>query len=257
LRLLDSRSRVAAAVDATVRALSATHVLPFLLAAPLAAVFYLHEHWTVTGGIRTPDFGLVPNASALVGFGTAFVFGWFVHRQPTLLNVWQRSWVPYWIAAVVLTVYCARFMSAVTSGGAALPSTTGAGLLVAAAYPLAIWAWCLALLGTATRFLSAENKVIRYLADSSYWIYLVHLPLVVALQVWVSQWPLAWQVKYPLILAIAIPILLASYQLLVRNTFLGAWLNGRRYGAVSRTPTADANLALDGAAAEGRRDDVN
>jgi peptidoglycan/LPS O-acetylase OafA/YrhL len=148
-------------------------------------------------------------------------------------------------------------MSAVTSGGAALPSTTGAGLLVAAAYPLAIWAWCLALLGTATRFLSAENKVIRYLADSSYWIYLVHLPLVVALQVWVSQWPLAWQVKYPLILAIAIPILLASYQLLVRNTFLGAWLNGRRYGAVSRTPTADANLALDGAAAEGRRDDVN
>jgi peptidoglycan/LPS O-acetylase OafA/YrhL len=253
-RLLDSRGRAAGAVDATVRALGATHVLPFVLAAPLAAVFFLHEHWTVTGGIRTPDFGLVPNVSALVGFGTAFVFGWFLRRQPTLLNVWQRSWLLYWIAAVALTAYCARSMSAITSGGASLPTTTGGGLLVAAAYPLAIWAWCLALLGTATRFLSAGNKVIRYLADSSYWIYLVHLPLVVALQVWVSQWPLGWPVKYPLILAIAIPTLLASYELLVRNTFLGAWLNGRRYG---RAHTGDVGVALDGAAAEGRRDDVN
>jgi hypothetical protein len=166
-RLLDSRGRAAAAADATVRAVSATHVLPFVLAAPLAAVFYLHEHWTVTGGIRTPDFGLVPNVSALVGFGTAFVFGWFLRRQPGLLNVWQRSWALYWIAAVALTVYCARFMSAVTSGGAALPSTTGAGMLVAAAYPLTIWAWCLALRGTATRLLSAENRVVRDLAESS------------------------------------------------------------------------------------------
>jgi peptidoglycan/LPS O-acetylase OafA/YrhL len=227
-KLLDSKGRVASAVDTIFRTLGVTHLLPVVLAVPLGAVFLFHEHWTVAGGIRTPDFGLVPNLPACVAFGTAFTFGWYLHRQPELLNVWQRWWAGYWIAAVALTVYCARIMSAVTSGGAALPAAPGEELFAAAAYPLAIWAWCFALLGAATRFLSAENQAIRYLSDSSYWIYLVHLPLVVALQVWVSQWPLAWQLKYPLILAIAIPILVASYQLLVRNTFLGAWLNGSR-----------------------------
>lgn len=241
-RLLDSGGRIAAAVDSVLQRLSVTHLLPFVLALPLSAAFLLGEHWTTTGGVRTPDFGLVPNLSALVGFGTAFAFGWFLDRQQTLLTVWQRGWFVYWAAAVALTVYCARTMSAVTSG-AELPSALGESSLNAAAYPLAIWAWCLALLGTATRFLSGENCVIRYLADSSYWIYLVHLPVVVALQVWVTQWPLAWQVKYPLIVAVAIPILVGSYQLLVRNTFLGAWLNGRRYGGAAGTRAADAELA--------------
>jgi glucans biosynthesis protein C len=241
-RLLDSRGRTAAAVDALVRALSVTHLLPLVLAAPLAAVFFFHEHWTAAGGIRTPDFGLVPSASALVGFGTAFAFGWFLYRQPLLLHVWQRWWIPYWLAAVVLTVYCTRFMSAVTLGGVP-QSSAPQGILAAAAYPLAIWAWCFALLGTATRFLSAESSVVRYLSDSSYWVYLVHLPVVVALQVWVSQWPLGWQVKYPLILAIAVPILLASYQLLVRNTFLGAWLNGRRYAEAAADRPSESGVA--------------
>ena len=257
VRPLDSKGRVAAAVDVLVRGLGTTHLLPIVLAMPLASVFFLHAHWTATGGIRTPDFGLVPNLSALVGFGTAFTFGWFLHRQPAMLNVWQRRWIPYWVVAIAAAAYCARAMSSVTSGGGQLPSATGEALLVAVAYPLAIWAWCFALLGTATRFLSAENRVIRYLSDSSYWIYLVHLPLVVALQVWVSQWPLGWEVKYPLILAIAIPILLASYQLFVRNTFLGAWLNGRRYGGASRAPTLGAGVAADVAGVRERRDDVN
>ena len=53
-------------------------------------------------------------------------------------------------------------------------------LALEAAYPPAIWIWCFALFGTATRFLSGERRVVRYLADSSYWIYPVHLPLVVA-----------------------------------------------------------------------------
>lgn len=239
-RLLDAHGRAAAALDTILRLLSRTHLLPLVLAAPLTAVFAFHEHWTVAGGIRTPDFGLLPNRSAIVGFGTAFAFGWFLHRQPALLGVWQRWWVLYGAAAVALTAYCARTMSAVTSGAMALPPGTGEQLAVAAAYPLAIWAWCFALLGAATRFLSQENRAIRYLSDASYWIYLVHLPLVVALQVWVSQWPLGWELKYPLILAIAIPVLLASYHLLVRNTFLGAWLNGRRFGGRATARTSDA-----------------
>jgi hypothetical protein len=39
-------------------------------------------------------------------------------------------------------------------------------------------------------------------------------------------WP--WFVKYPLVLVVAFVIMLASYQWLVRYSFIGAILNGKR-----------------------------
>lgn len=63
----------------------------------------------------------------------------------------------------------------------------------------------------------------------SHWIYIAHLPLVVWLQVQIGRWPQHWTVKYRLILAITMPVLLLSYKYLVRSTFIGQQLNGRKY----------------------------
>jgi fucose 4-O-acetylase-like acetyltransferase len=57
--------------------------------------------------------------------------------------------------------------------------------------------------------------------------------LVCVLQVWVADWNLHWSVKFPHILSIAFAALLASYHYLVRYTFIGAVLNGRRYSRPS------------------------
>jgi len=43
------------------------------------------------------------------------------------------------------------------------------------------------------------------------------------------RWPLHWSLKFPLILAITAALLLTSYHYLVRDTFIGKLLNGRRY----------------------------
>jgi peptidoglycan/LPS O-acetylase OafA/YrhL len=228
-RWLDPKGRTAAAADTVLGALARANALPLVLAAPAAAVFFFGTPWTTTSGIRNGDFGLLPGVSTLVGFGTAFGFGWFLHRQPVLLEVWRRRWWVYLVAAALLSWYCARTMSLATRDPASLPAEVGARLLIAFAYPLATWSWCLGLIGMATQFLSEERTVVRYLSDSSYWVYLAHLPLVVALQVLVSPWSIPWPAKYLLIVAIATLLLLASYRLFVRNTFLGAWLNGRRY----------------------------
>jgi peptidoglycan/LPS O-acetylase OafA/YrhL len=240
-RLVDRNGQIAAAADAAFRSLAHTHVLPVVLAAPVAAAFFLDVPWMTTAGIRNGDFGLLPGVSTLVGFGTAFGFGWFLHRQSAVLELWRRWWLPYLVAAAVLSYYCAGTMSAATRDPASLSTDTGASLLRAFAYPLATWAWCLALIGLASRFLSDERPIVRYASDSSYWIYLAHLPVIVALQVLVSPWAVPWQVKYPLIVVVALVILVPSYQSLVRNTFLGAWLNGRRYGRERETPAENAS----------------
>ncbi len=111
-------------------------------------------------------------------------------------------------------------------------------LPVAAAYTLAIWTWTFGLTGAALLVFSRENKVWRYLADSSYWVYLLHLPLVMALQVALSSIALPGLVKLAIILAASFAILLGSYHLLVRNTWIGAWLNGRRMGKTDRAGPA-------------------
>jgi peptidoglycan/LPS O-acetylase OafA/YrhL len=84
------------------------------------------------------------------------------------------------------------------------------------------------LIGMALRFGSGYSAARRYLADASYWIYLAHLPLVMALQIAVARTDLPAMVKFPLVLVTVITILLASYHLLVRYSFIGAVLNGRR-----------------------------
>ena len=81
----------------------------------------------------------------------------------------------------------------------------------------------------ALRFLRHENPAIRYLADSSYWLYIVHLPLLVALEAVVSKWPLPAELKLVLVVAAGMAVMLATYRWFVRSTFLGALLNGRRY----------------------------
>jgi hypothetical protein len=48
------------------------------------------------------------------------------------------------------------------------------------------------------------------------------------------DWP--WPVKFTGILAIALPLMFASYQLLVRYSFIGVVLNGRREPRASAPP---------------------
>ena len=88
--------------------------------------------------------------------------------------------------------------------------------LYAMVFGVAVWGWVLGLTGAALRFLSNYSATRRYIADASYWIYLAHLPVVAAFQVWVGHWPLHWSVKYPFILVASFAVLFLSYHYLVR-----------------------------------------
>ena len=98
----------------------------------------------------------------------------------------------------------------------------------AACYALAIWTTTFAVIGVALHFLSGFSATRRYVADASYWLYLIHLPIVMALQVAVSSLDWPWPAKFMTILLVAVPPMFVSYQLLVRYSIIGAVLNGRR-----------------------------
>ncbi|MCI1730490.1 MAG: acyltransferase family protein [Chiayiivirga sp.] len=199
---------------------------PLLLGVPVAVALSLQAGWIPWFGIPTPDQSLYPNPAALTGYGVAFGAGWLLQRRRELLVGLQRRWPLSLALALACTV----------AGLATLglqpnftPSTGSANdMLYALCFGVASWGWSLALLGLALRFLSNHSPVRRYLADASYWMYIMHVPLVMALQVAFAQLDWPWFVEYPLLLAALLAVLLLSYELVVRHTAIGAMLNGRK-----------------------------
>jgi peptidoglycan/LPS O-acetylase OafA/YrhL len=228
---LDRNGALRARIDRVVGFVAQSYAAPLILAVPLLVSLWFATPWLHWFGIPPADMNLVVNAQALTAFGSAFAFGWLVHRQLVVLKVWTGRWQANLVVAVVLSIAC---LSMVGPAPILLPAARNATTaLYAVCYVVAIWAWMLAIVGAALRFCSSESPTRRYVADASYWIYLIHLPLVMALQTVVAQWQWPWFVKYAAILLVAFPIMLVTYEWLVRYSFLGAVLNGRRRRAAA------------------------
>ncbi len=90
------------------------------------------------------------------------------------------------------------------------------------------WGMCLGLIGLFRVLLTRERPGVRYLADASYWIYLVHLPLVIGAQIVLRDWALPSGIKFLLITVGVTAVLLLSYRAFVRYTPIGTLLNGRK-----------------------------
>jgi glucan biosynthesis protein C len=229
---LDPAGRFRQGVDAVVRRVMTVPFAIAILAVPGAAALMLQPQWLAWFGVPTPDQSLIPTLPALAEFLTAFGFGRLLHRQPDLIGVWSRRWPLHLGLAIALT---AALLMMVGVDPRMQPAPNGlARAPYVAAYTLAVWTWTAGLIGLALRHLNGESRVRRYIADSSYWIYLVHLPLILALQGAVSRLPWAWEAKFAVILGVGFPLMFATYQLLVRRTVLGAILNGKREPARPR-----------------------
>jgi glucans biosynthesis protein C len=225
---LDAHGRLRGLADAALRAALSWRVAPLGLGLPIAVVLYLTPSWIQMGGIPAPIAGFIPNAPGLLAYGSAFLVGWWIHRQPSLFALLSRDWKLYLSIAVVATVV-AMSLTDVRSHFTPLVMSMEKRALYAVVYLTGVWCWVLGLTGAALTGCAAPSARWRYLSDASYWMYLVHVPIVWALQAWMMRWPLHWTVKFALILGVAGSLLLASYHYLVRSTFLGKLLNGRKY----------------------------
>jgi peptidoglycan/LPS O-acetylase OafA/YrhL len=225
-RVADRGGRVLVAVDAFVRWCLGGVWGAAILGLPLAAYFYALDGWPSWTGLLTP-LALAPQTASLLSYGVPFAFGWLAHRQVDRLLALERRWVPFMAAAVALTVVSLALGGITPRWEPYLDDRTL--VWYSAAYLVGIWCWIFGLIGLAVRYLSDASPTRRYLADSSYFLYLVHLPVLAFFAAWWNPLPLHWTIKYPLQIAATLFVLFVSYRYLVRSTFIGATLNGRRY----------------------------
>jgi len=247
---IDRAGRLRGAADALASGLFRLPLAAPVLAVPVALALMALPMWPYWSGIPTPDQTLIPQLAPTVGYGVAFGVGWMVQRSPDALASLARHWLPHLLVGALAAAWLLLSLRASPMAPPGFPAnpfdladgTTLTKSGFAFMHGLAAWGLALGITGAALRFLPGYSPLRRYLADASYWVYLAHLPVVVALQVWVGHWPLPWSVKYPFILAASFAVLFASYHWLVRPTVLGQWLNGRRYprAGATRVPPAPA-----------------
>ncbi|SVC45666.1 uncharacterized protein METZ01_LOCUS298520, partial [marine metagenome] len=87
-----------------------------------------------------------------------------------------------------------------------------------------VWLMIFGFIGFFRRFFSKENKKVRYISDASYWIYIAHMPPIMALQFWVSKWPYPGILKFFFIFTLTVGILLLIYEYAIRYTWVGTML---------------------------------
>lgn len=211
-----------AQVDRFVRWWVGSPVAAMVGAGVVAVLLLGMRGWSVD----TPDQSLRPHLPLLALYGGFYGLGAWMARQPELLEALARGPWWRWGAAVLgaLVVWRLGPLEADPAHAWYVQARWGYAL----GYGLAMGSLVGLSLGVFRRWFSRPNPMVRYLSEASYWIYLVHLPLVVWLQVAVAELPWPWLIKLGGISLLAVALALVSYDLGVRSTWVGKWLNGRR-----------------------------
>ncbi len=197
---------------------------------PVTMVFQLRMH----GGGATPGFGpdtsagLLPMWHVLGYYAVFFGFGAVVYSVRGAGARLGRFWyLALPAAAVLLPIGMVLGYDAERAQGwvadDAVRHWCSAGVQVAYA-----WLVTFGLMGLCEALLSKGRRWVRFVSDSSYWLYLVHLPLIILGQGLLLRVEMPALVEFGVLTLVTFAVLLVSYRYLVRYTPIGVMLNGRR-----------------------------
>jgi len=161
--------------------------------------------------------GILPWPPILIYYAIFFAFGAICYGRKSFENKVGKHWpVHFGLAIPVLGV------------GLCLYWAGQRGPWVAACAVTYAWLMIFGFIGFFRHFFSGEHKVIRYVSDSSYWLYIAHLPVIMLVQAWISPWDIPAFPKFLIACALTTLPLLLIYEYGVRYTFVGTLLNGKR-----------------------------
>ncbi len=197
----------------------------------LPLVIGVHD-WMIDGGrgVR-PWIGLIP--SLLLGMCyhlTFFSFGWaWWKRRREGVAIYSRLG-PVWfigscIAPLAIVLWLLPAARALQPDD---PHNFTLGMTMKCLWNFAAWFGALGFIGMFLRWFRRPSAAWRYAADASYWAYLAHMPIVIALGGLTYNWGLNCFEKFAIVVALTGAVLLVTYHFGVRYTPIGWILNGRR-----------------------------
>tara|TARA_B100000795_G_C22704140_1_gene400865 strand:+ start:96 stop:950 length:855 start_codon:yes stop_codon:yes gene_type:complete len=184
------------------------------------SMFYMNR-WIVENPLT-----LIPEIPSLIHFYSFFLIGCVSYNVPTLVEDINKNAhyllsiglllafgaiIPqFWFERTDLDYY---FLLKVV---AIVLSCSAIYLLV-----LGLWGYC-------SRLKLTDSKYLRYVTDSSYWVYLSNMPIVVVLQIMIIPLAIPVFLKFLIVFIGAFAISMMTYEYFVRYTIIGGLLNKKR-----------------------------
>lgn len=178
-------------------------------------------------GIMSGNSSFLPDIESLVYYALFYLFGVTLYNfREELTAVYSARWPVFLAVSVALYLVCGLLGVAQLEAVGNEVSSAGIKTAFIIFYSFGGWTWSAFFLGFFSRFLNDRHPVAQYLSDSSYWVYLMHYPVVLSLALMMYDFELPALIKMSILIAVTTLTCLLTWQLGVRNSMVGALLNG-------------------------------
>lgn len=177
----------------------------------IVLLFIMGSSWVATSTDWTPDF------NTFIFYFFFYGIGWVLFKSKEKLDTFKEYDWTFLILALIL--FTGKFIFRSILGEL---ETTIINSLV-------VWLFIFSITGLFIRYGSQHSYLMRYNSDASYWIYLLHLTFTILLPAFIVNWDIPADAKFIFVLLVTSGICLVTYHYFVRSTFIGKFLNGRKY----------------------------
>ena len=210
---------------------------PFLLAA--FALYTAATLWPFHGGqVHEGFIYFKPHLPSLAYYGSFFVLGYVFHYYRDFLPALARN-VPSWAVLAAILFPLAMYASYLDNSARGADFVLHLGAVLANA--LCTWTLIYLFVGSALRFFDRDSPWILYVSQSSYWVFLVHMPLVFLAGWWLVQFDFPSALKFLLVCGFTALASFLTFHYWVQRTWMSDFLHGRRFDL--KWPWQESSLA--------------
>lgn len=164
----------------------------------------------------------IPHLDPLLFYSIFFFCGYWLYYQRAWLSVLEKRF--WWLLSLSLLMLAVGLTS-IGVMGSPLNQLSWLEWVPLTLAQLGIY-FCV--IAGYLRWAKKGSPLGSYLSAASYWVYLVHLPLVIWSCNLIAPLDTNAYIKLLINIALTVSASLASYHFFVRDTWLGQWLNGKK-----------------------------
>ena len=189
---------------------------PFLRILIFASITVIVYFIMGTSQVATST-SFIPDFNTFIYYFLFYMVGWILFKSKHLLGTFKKfDWATTLVGCFLFT--CVILMDAFLGFELKIILKS-----------IMVWLFVFGITGLFIRYESKHSSRMRYVSDASYWVYLIHLVFTAILPSFIVDWPIPSTLKFLIVLVSTGVICFASYHYLVRGTFIGKFLNGRKY----------------------------